>query len=154
MRIGPLEDGEIEEVVALWERCSLTRPWNDPRDDIALARSGPASEVLAGRLHGRIVASAMVGTDGHRGWVYYLAADPELRRQGLGRAMMQACEAWARERGVPKIQLMVRAGNLATIGFYKALGYQQEDTVVLGKRFDGRDWAVASGQDSSPSVPK
>ncbi len=96
----------------------------------------------------------MVGADGHRGWVYYLAADPELRLQGLGRAMMEACEVWARERGVPKIQLMVRAGNLATIGFYRALGYQQEDTVVLGKRFDGRNWAVAPDQDSSPSVPK
>ena len=154
MRISPLEDGEIEEAVALWERCGLTRPWNDPRADIALARSSATSEVLAGRRHGRIVASAMVGADGHRGWVYYLAADPELRRQGLGRAMMEACEVWARERGVPKIQLMVRAGNLATIGFYRALGYQQEDTVVLGKRFDGRNWAVAPDQDSSPSVPK
>ena len=125
--------------MALWERCGLTRPWNDPRADIALARSSPTSEVLAGRRDGRIVVSAMVGTDGHRGWVYYLAADPELRRQGLGRLMMQACEAWAQGRGVPKIQLMVRGANLATIGFYKALGYLQEDIVVLGKRFDERD---------------
>ena len=144
MDIGPLEDGEVEEVVALWERCGLTRPWNDPRADIVLARSSPTSDVLVGRRDGRIIASAMVGTDGHRGWVYYLAADPGLRRQGLGRRMMLACEAWACERGVPKIQLMVRGSNAATVGFYKALGYLQEDTVILGKRFDGQSWATPS----------
>ena len=154
MDVGPLEDREIEEVVALWERCGLTRPWNDPRADMALARSSPTSEVLLGRLESRIVASAMVGTDGHRGWVYYLAVDPELRRQGLGRRMMQSCEAWARGRGVPKIQLMVRAGNAETIGFYKALGYLQEDTIILGKRFDGREWAVAPGQGGVSGDPR
>ena len=146
MEIGPLSDAEVPEVVALWERCGLTRPWNDPFDDITLARSSPTSAVLVGRQDGRVVASAMLGTDGHRGWVYYLAVDPELRRQGLGRRMMGACEVWAEARGVPKIQLMVRGSNAATIGFYKALGYRQEDTVILGKRFDGQVWAAASGK--------
>ena len=147
MDIGPLAEQEIEDVVALWERCGLTRPWNDPRADIALARASPMSEVLAGRSDDRVVASAMVGSDGHRGWVYYLATEPALRRQGLGRAMLQACEAWVRQRGVPKIQLMVRAGNATTIGFYEALGYLREDTVILGMRFDGRSWAVAPGRE-------
>lgn len=145
MEIGPLQDGETEEVVALWERCGLTRPWNDPLADIALARRGPTSDVLIGRRDGRIVATAMAGSDGHRGWVYYLAVDPDLRRQGLGGAMMQACEDWVRARGAPKIQLMVRAGNLATLGFYRALGYLQEETVILGKRFDGRSGDVTPG---------
>ena len=146
MEIGPLADGEIQQVVALWERCGLTRPWNDPFDDIALARSGQTSAVLVGRQGGRIVASAMVGTDGHRGWVYYLAVDPDLRRRGLGRRMMAACEAWAEGRGVPKMLLMVRGDNTATIGFYRALGYLLEDTVLLGKRFDGKSWTVAPDQ--------
>jgi len=133
--------------VALWERCGLTRPWNDPHDDIALARTSGASAVLVGRQGGSVVASAMVGTDGHRGWVYYLAVDPDLRRQGLGRRIMGACEVWAEGRGVPKIQLMVRGSNTATVGFYEALGYVQEDTVILGKRFDGQSWSAAPSQD-------
>ena len=137
-------------MVSLWERCGLTRPWNEPLADIALARESPTSEVLVGRDGGRIVASAMVGTDGHRGWVYYLSVDPGLARRGLGRRMMQACETWARERGVPKIQLMVRSGNAATIGFYRALGYQLEETVILGKRFDGRSWDTAK----APAQPE
>ncbi len=147
MEIGLISDSEVPEAVALWERCGLTRPWNDPHADIALARSGPTSGVLVGRQDGRILASAMVGTDGHRGWVYYLAVDPDHRRQGLGRRMMEACEGWAQDRGVPKLLLLVRGSNTETIGFYKALGYLLEDTVLLGKRFDGRSWVVAPGQD-------
>ena len=145
MEIAPIADADLAEVVSLWERCGLTRPWNDPLADIALARASPTSDVLVGRQEGRIVASAMVGSDGHRGWVYYLSVDPDSARRGLGRAMMQACETWARKGGVPKIQLMVRQGNAATIGFYQALGYQLEETVILGKRFDGRSWDTAKG---------
>ena len=147
LEIRPISDDEVAETVALWERCGLTRPWNDPLADIALARHGPGSDVLVGHEDGRIVASAMVGTDGHRAWVYYLAVDPDRRRQGLGRRMMSACEAWAQGRGVPKIMLLVRGSNTETIGFYRALGYLLEDTVLLGKRFDGKSWTVAPHQD-------
>ncbi|MBS0411907.1 MAG: GNAT family acetyltransferase [Proteobacteria bacterium] len=150
MDIGEIEDADIEAVVALWERCGLTRPWNDPYADIALARRTPTSTVLVGRRDGAIVAAAMTGSDGHRGWAYYVAAEPALQGQGLGRAMMAAVEAWARGQGVPKIQLMVRGGNTPVIGFYQALGYAQEDTVVLGKRFDGKSWSVAGDKADGP----
>jgi len=75
----------------------------------------------------------MVGFDGHRGWVYYLAVAPERRRAGLGRAMMDAAEAWLRERGAPKIQLMVRDDNSHAIGFYKSLGLEPQKVVTLGR---------------------
>jgi ribosomal protein S18 acetylase RimI-like enzyme len=143
MDIGDIEDGEVEAVVALWVACGLTRPWNDPRADIALARAGSTSAVLVGRRDGRVIASAMVGADGHRGWVYYVAVEPALQGEGLGRVIMDAAEAWARAAGMPKVQLMVRAGNTKVIDFYRRLGFQQEDTLVMGKRFDGRSWDVA-----------
>ena len=75
----------------------------------------------------------MVGCDGHRGWVYYLAVAPERRRSGLGRTMMDAAEAWLRERGAPKIQLMVREDNEAALGFYEALGLERQKVVTLGR---------------------
>ena len=74
----------------------------------------------------------MTGFDGHRGWVYYLAVSPEHRRKGLGRALMVAAEAWLRERGAPKIQLMVREENEA-LGFYEALGLERQKVVTLGR---------------------
>jgi ribosomal protein S18 acetylase RimI-like enzyme len=135
MRIVEIGDADIEPVVALWERCGLTRPWNDPRADIALARRTAGSTVLVGWLDGAIATTVMAGSDGHRGWVYYLGVDPDRQKRGLGRAMMQAAEAWLAAQGVPKVQLMVRGENRATQAFYAALGYEAQDVVVMGKRF-------------------
>jgi ribosomal protein S18 acetylase RimI-like enzyme len=79
----------------------------------------------------------MVGHDGHRGWVYYLAVSADARGGGAGRALMAACEAWLAERGVPKLNLMVRGDNAAAQGFYDALGYATDDVVVRSRRLDG-----------------
>jgi ribosomal protein S18 acetylase RimI-like enzyme len=135
MRIVEIKDADIEPVVALWERCGLTRPWNDPRADIALARRTEGATVLIGWLDDAIAASVMVGSDGHRGWLYYMGVDPKLQRAGLGREIMAAAETWLLGQGVPKIQLMVRSENGQAQGFYRQLGYELQDTVVLGKRF-------------------
>lgn len=78
----------------------------------------------------------MVGFDGHRGWVYYLAVDPGVRRRGLGRDMMEAAERWLRDRGAPKMQLMVRETNAAALGFYERLGLERQAVITLGKRLD------------------
>lgn len=136
-RVRPARDEDVEALVALWEACGLTRPWNDAKEDIAFARGGPASDVLVAVREGRIVASAMIGHDGHRGAVYYVAADPALRGQGLGRLIMDAAEQWLATRGVWKLNLMVRRGNEGTMGFYTELGYGQDEVVVMSKRLRG-----------------
>ena len=89
--------------------------------------------MLAALEEGRLVGTAMVGHDGHRGWVYYLAVRNGEQGRGLGRDLMRSCESWLRERGVPKIQLMVRQTNRGVISFYESLGYQDGDVVVLGR---------------------
>jgi ribosomal protein S18 acetylase RimI-like enzyme len=129
--ISPLLPGEAEAAVALWEEAGLTRPWNDPRADIRLALAGPASTVLAGRIDGGLVATAMVGWDGHRGWLYYLAVAKAERRRGYGARMARAAEDWLAARQAPKIQLLIRAENQAVIAFYEALGYRRSDSVML-----------------------
>jgi len=129
--IGELRPDETEAAVALWDACGLTRPWNDPRADIRLALASPASAILAGRDGDRLLATAMVGCDGHRGWVYYLAVAPDRRGEGWGARLMTAAEDWLRERGAPRLNLMVRAGNEAVRGFYAARGYRTSDVVVL-----------------------
>ena len=127
--------GDADAVIALWEACGLTRPWNDPARDFALALENAASAVLVVREGDALAGSVMTGFDGHRGWVYYLAVSPAHRRQGLGRALMAAAEAWLRGRGAPKIQLMVREDNEA-IGFYEALGLERQKVVTLGRFLD------------------
>lgn len=131
LHIATIEDGEIEPVVALWQRCGLIVPWNDPHKDIAFARAAPNSDVLIGRLDNRIVAAVVVGHDGHRGNVYYVSVDPNLQGQGLGRAIMDAAANWLRRRGVWKLNIMVRGTNRKVISFYERWGAEQEDRAVL-----------------------
>ena len=133
LSIGDLEIHEFEAAVALWRQLGLTRPWNDPFADIRLALASPSATVLAGRIDGRLVATAMVGADGHRGWVYYLTVSPDHQGRGYGEAMMRAAEHWAAARGMSKIQLMVRSENRAVLGFYEAIGYERSDVVVMAR---------------------
>lgn len=120
-------------VVALWRACGLTRPWNDPQADLDLALKTVGATVLVARTAVGIAGSVMVGFDGHRGWVYYLAVLPDRRGGGLGRALMAAAEDWLRARGAPKIQLMVREDNHAALGFYESLGLERQKVVTLGR---------------------
>jgi ribosomal protein S18 acetylase RimI-like enzyme len=136
--ISPMRDEDVDALAALWELCGLTRPWNDPRGDIAFARKSPGSVILIGRFGGAVKASAMVGHDGHRGWVYYLAIDPAIQKHGFGALMMKAAEDWLREKGVAKAMLMVRADNTAVCSFYKAIGYETQERVIFAKWLDGR----------------
>jgi ribosomal protein S18 acetylase RimI-like enzyme len=121
--IRGIRDGDIDQVVSLWHEAGIARPWNDPVKDIAFARREPHSTVLVADRSGRIAATAMVGEDGHRGWVYYVAARPEFQGSGLGRLIMDAAEDWLSERGIWKVQLLVRHDNERVRQFYEHLGY-------------------------------
>lgn len=134
MKIRPYRESDEAAVVALWEACGLTRPWNDPRRDIARKLTVQPELFLVGTLDDAVVASAMAGFEGHRGWVNYLAVAPGARQQSYGRQLMAGIEALLQARGCPKINLQVRTGNAGVLEFYRKLGYVQDDVVSLGKR--------------------
>ena len=121
-------------VVALWRVCDLVASYNDPAADFRFARAGTCSDVLVGDDEtGHISGSVMVGHDGHRGWLYYVAASPDARGSGIGRQMVGAAEAWLRQRGVVKAQLLVRETNTKVVSFYEHLGYEVAPRVVMAK---------------------
>ena len=139
LSIAPIGDADVAEVIALWRACDLTRPWNDPAADIALARRGPNSAILIGRDGDAVIATALVGHDGHRGWVYYVAVDPARRQKGFGRTIMNAAEDWLRARCIEKLQLMIRGDNTKVKAFYDSLGYLEQERVLFAKWLDGRE---------------
>ena len=139
LSITTIDDDDVAEIVALWQRCGSLRAWNDPESDIALARRETNSTVLVGRRAGAVVASVLVGHDGHRGWVYYVTVDPDHRYKAHGRAIMTAAEDWLRARGIQKLQLMVRGDNLQVHAFYESLGYYDQERVIFAKWLDGRE---------------
>ena len=146
-----IEDGDVAGVIALWQGCGLTRPWNDPAADIAFARAAPTATILLLEDGDALVGAVMVGHDGHRGTVYYLGTAPGRRGAGHGRRLMTAAEDWLRDRGVWKLNLLVREGNAAALGFYAALGYADQRCHVLGRRLDGRPDRSPAAGDLSPA---
>ena len=138
MKIRPYRDEDEESVVRIWAAAGLlVNPLNDPHEDIRFCRESGHGEILVGEIDDKIVATVMVGHDGHRGWVYYLATDPDSLDRGFGRQTMAAAETWLSERGVPKVELIVRDSNTRVIGFYQRLGYVVEPRAILAKRLDG-----------------
>ena len=129
-----ITDADVEPVVALWQACGLTRPWNDPYKDISFARQSADATVLVHHRGDSVAATVMAGHDGHRGMLYYVAVAPDLQGQGLGKRAVRAAEAWLGARGVWKVNLMVRAENAAVKGFYESLGYEVNPVLCMARK--------------------
>ncbi|MGL9736109.1 MAG: GNAT family acetyltransferase [Symbiopectobacterium sp.] len=134
MEIRVFRQDDFEEVITLWERSDLLRPWNDPEMDIERKVNHDVSLFLVAEVGGEIVGSVMGGYDGHRGSAYYLGVHPDFRGRGIANALISRLEKKLIARGCPKINLMVRQGNDAVIGMYEKLNYDIVDSVTLGKR--------------------
>ena len=134
MQVRPFLDVDEAAVIALWEAAGLTRSWNDPRKDIARKRSVQREWFLVGTENDAVIASIMIGYDGHRGWINYLAVAPEHRKKGHARALMREAERLLTVAGCPKINLQVRTSNASVIAFYEAIGYAQDEVVSFGRR--------------------
>jgi ribosomal protein S18 acetylase RimI-like enzyme len=134
MQIRPFLDSDEAAVIALWEAAGLTRSWNDPHKDIERKRRVQPEGFLVGTVDGTVMASVMVGYDGHRGWINYLAVAPAHRHKGHARTLMREAERLLEAAGCPKVNLQIRTSNAAVIEFYKAIGYAQDDVVSFGRR--------------------
>lgn len=133
VNVVELAPDDAEAVIALWVASKLARPWNDPLADFRRAMNGATSTVLGIKDDGRVIGTVMVGNDGHRGWMYYVAVSPAYRRAGVGRLLVAAAEAWLRDSGANKVQLMVRSDNDAALEFYRAARYERGDVEVLSR---------------------
>ena len=134
MKIREYQIKDEEEVIALWAKCDLIVPWNNPHQDIERKLQVGPDLFLVGEANGKIVASVMGGYEGHRGWINYLAVHPEYRRKGLGKEIMLEVEKRIKDKGCPKINLQVRASNHDVIAFYQAIGFMDDKVIGLGKR--------------------
>ena len=134
LAIRTFEESDTETVIALWKKCGLVKPWNDPHKDIQRKLTVQRELFLVGEQDESIIAAVMGGYDGHRGWIYYLAVDPDCQRGGYGRFIMDAVAEKILAMGCPKINLQIRSSNLGVIKFYEQIGYTQDDVVSYGKR--------------------
>jgi ribosomal protein S18 acetylase RimI-like enzyme len=139
MEIRCFRPEDEPSVVAVWQRCDLVRPWNDPHRDICRKLKVNPEWFLVGLVDGQVLATVMAGYEGHRGWLNYLAVAPEFQRRGLARQIVAEAERLLRKAGCPKINLQIRTSNQAVIEFYRHLGYSVDDVVSMGKRLEHDD---------------
>ena len=132
-RLRSFHDDDLDAVVEPWHTCGLAVAHRDPARNIACCRAAPQSELFVAEPDGRLVATAMAGHDGHRGWLYYVAVPPGRRGTGLGRRIVDHAEAWLKSLGVRKVNLMIRESNLGARGFYARLGYDFEPRCVMAR---------------------
>ena len=131
--IRPACDGDRQATIDLWIKCGLATSYNDPGHDLDFAKGATASDVIVGLVDDKVAASVMVGHDGHRGWLYYVAVDPDHRGSGFGAAIVEAGENWLRSRRVPKVMLLIRETNTKVEAFYKNIGYETAPRIIMQK---------------------
>ena len=134
MNIRPFCVDDTDVVVALWQASELIRPWNNPHLDILRKLEIQSSLFVVGEQGSDIIATAMFGYDGHRGWVNYLAVLPSQQRRGYARQLMEYGERELLSRGCPKLNLQIRSDNVRATAFYRSLGYAEDEVVSYGKR--------------------
>jgi phosphinothricin acetyltransferase len=121
-------------VIALWTSVfGDVAPHNRPEMMIRCKLGVQRDLFFVALLDGRLVGTVMGGYDGHRGWIYCLAVDPEVRRRGIGTALLRHVEHALAARGCPKINLQVRATKAATVAFYEKHRYIVEERISMGK---------------------
>lgn len=123
-------------IISIWEQTGLTRPWNDPEQDVVNALSGKTSTILIAKESGTILGTCMAGYDGHRGWIYYLAVMPSHQKKGLGKKLFEAAEEWLYRQGAPKIMILIREDNQKVMEFYKGIGFERGSSLLMGKVID------------------
>ena len=136
MKIRPFQMADRDVVIKLWVQCGLVVPHNDPSRDIERKMKVRPEWFLVGEMDGQVVSTCMVGYEGHRGWVNYLAVRPDLQKRGLGKQIMEEAENILKDAGCAKINLQIRSTNQRVIRFYESLGYRQDPVVSMGKRLE------------------
>lgn len=135
MQIRYYQDRDAQAVIALWNLVMAPRaPHNDPATNIRKKQEVADDLFFVATIDEQVIGTVMGGYDGHRGWIYSVAVDPEYHRQGIGSALLRHVEAALLQRGCLKINLQVRTSNTEVIAFYAKLGYEVEEIVSMGKR--------------------
>jgi GNAT superfamily N-acetyltransferase len=139
VKLRAYREADRAGVLDLWNACDLLRAHHAPQREIDFVARSINAELFLAFLEDRLAGCVQVGHDGHRAWMYRLGVAPQLRKQGIARALVAYAESWALARGLPKLMLLIRDGNEPVAEVYRRLGYAPEPRLVMSKSFTGED---------------
>ncbi|HTI67922.1 MAG TPA: GNAT family acetyltransferase [Caulobacteraceae bacterium] len=135
IEVRSYSEPDFPRIKELWEEVFPgDPPWNRAEVAIPAKLEVHPELFLVATNDGQPIGTVLAGYDGHRGWLYAAAVSPRHRRKGVGAALVREAERRLRALGCGKLNLQVRATNDAVVGFYRALGYDVEERVSMGKR--------------------
>ena len=139
LEIRPFVIEDTDAVLEVWSLAGMTMPERNPRSDIQKKLRHSPESFFVGTLDGTVVATVMVGYDGHRGWIYSLAVKPDLQHRGIGTQMMEHAESWLRQQGCLRVKLQIDDARSGVTEFYRKLGYEVQQLVSMAKWFRASD---------------
>jgi len=147
LRVRQYVPADREFVLSLAPRLAIgIPPWRDPQKMIATVQGwitesikqhgNKTMVIVAEDEHGERLGFATVSHDTHftgegQAYIGELAISEETEGRGVGKALAQACEQWAREQGYRILSLATGAANERALGFYRHMGYLDEDVKLV-----------------------
>jgi len=121
--------GDYNQVAHIWDMCNVPSP--EGRKDVQMRTQRDPDLFLVADLNGSVIGVVMGAWDGRRAWCHNYGVDPRFRGQGVGAALIQELENKVKEKGLPRLNVLVRHGDTGTQGLFEACGFHKEDWDVL-----------------------
>jgi GNAT superfamily N-acetyltransferase len=147
IRVRPYVSADREFVLSLAPRLAIgIAPWRDPQKMIVTARDWITGSIeqhgqktmvfVAEDEQGERLGFATVSHNTHftgegQAYIGELATSEAAEGRGVGKALAQACEQWARDQGYRILSLATGAANERALGFYRHMGYLDEDVTLV-----------------------
>ncbi len=147
IRVRPYLPDDRDDVLSLAPRLTIGMPaWRDPLLCLAAVQGWITGSIdqngkntmvfIAVDEQGERLGFATVTNETHftgerQAYIGELATTESAEGQGVGQALVQTCEKWARDQGYRKISLETGAANGRALGFYRHLGYRDEDVRLI-----------------------
>jgi N-acetylglutamate synthase len=121
---------DYDTAVELWKKVEgVEIAEGDARDEVAqyLNRNPGLSRVAT--MKSGVVAVALCGHDGRRGYIYHLAVDPAYQGRGIAKLLVRECLDGLRRAGLTRANILVARDNPIGREFWRRNGWEELDEV-------------------------
>ena len=114
MKIRAFQLQDENAVIDLWLRCGLVSPQNNPCADIQRKLAVAPELFLVGEESSEVVATIMVGYEGHRGWLNYsISYDSHEKLETYRRAGVAEYILWRTEEQALDWMVLIKGHYVA-----------------------------------------
>jgi ribosomal protein S18 acetylase RimI-like enzyme len=131
MQIRKMNFEDYDQAIALWKTIEgMGLSSADTPDAIkGFLERNPDSCFVIEEGEG-IIATALCGNDGRRGYLYHVAVHPAQRGKGYGKLLVERCLNQLKEAEIGKCHLFVMADNEIGFDFWQRTGWIKRDDII------------------------